>query len=83
MPSRRAESLRWNAAEIAKIMARKGIPHREALAREIKQPATTVRRSFNEDWDGEATGPIVVALARTFRAPLHKLLRDPREDGER
>lgn len=62
-------------------MARMGIPHREALAKRIQKPATSIRRSFDEDWEGEATGPIVVAIARGLQVPLQKLLRDPRKDG--
>jgi hypothetical protein len=54
------------------------IPHREGLARYIGKSPTTVRRSFDEDWEGEATGPLVVAVSRTLGIPIEKLLRDPR-----
>lgn len=73
-----SENLVWNAAEVAKVMARRGIPHREELARRIKKPATSVRRSLNEAWEGEITGPILVALCRELQVPAHKLIRDPR-----
>ena len=59
-------------------MARKHIPHREALAKKINKPATSVRRSFDEEWEGEATAPIVVAISRTFGVDGRKLIRDPR-----
>lgn len=78
MPSSLVDSLRWNAPEVAKIMARKRIPDREALAKKIGKPGNTVRRSFTEDWEGEATGPLVVAVSRTLGVPFHKLIRDPR-----
>lgn len=78
MPSTSSDNLRWNGPEVAKTMARKGIQHREALARKISKPPQTVRRSFDEDWEGDATGPLVVAITRTFGVPFHKLLRDPR-----
>jgi hypothetical protein len=78
MPGNASDTLRWNAPEIAKIMARKHIPHREALAKEIGKPATSVRRSFDEDWEGDATAPLMIAISRTFWVPFHKLIRDPR-----
>lgn len=78
MPSSRADSLRWNAPEVAKLMARKHIPHREELARRIRRPANSVRRSFDDRWDGEATGPLVVAIARELKVDSRKLIHDPR-----
>lgn len=79
MSSKRPESLLWNAPELAKAMVRNGIPHREALARRIQKPATSVRRSINEQWEGEITGPILVAVCRELNVPAHKLIRDPRQ----
>lgn len=78
MSSKRSESLLWNATELAKTMARNGIPDRETLARRIKKPPTTVRRSISKQWDGEATGPILVAVSRELNVPPHKLYLDPR-----
>lgn len=78
MPSIVSDSFRWNGPEVAKIMARKHIPHREALAKRIDKPATSVRRSFNEEWEGEATGPLAVAIARSLGIDSRKLIRDPR-----
>ena len=69
---------RWNGLQVAKVVACKHIPHREALAKKINKSAATVRRSFNEEWEGEATGPILVAICRTPNVPFRKLLRDPR-----
>lgn len=79
MPNSRTENLLWDAAKVAKVMARKGIPHREELARRIQKPATTVRRSFNDQWEGESTGPIVTALSRSLGVDGRMLLRDPRK----
>lgn len=59
-------------------MARNGIAHREALAKRIRKPATSVRRSMNDAWEGEITGPILVAVCRELNVPAHKLIRDPR-----
>ena len=59
-------------------MARKRIHHREELARRIRRPPNSVRRSFDEHWEGEATGPIVVAIARELQVDSRKLIRDPR-----
>lgn len=79
MSSKRPESLLWNPTELAKTMARNGIRHREDLARRIQKPATSVRRSINDQWEGEATGPILVAVCRELNVPPHKLIRDPRQ----
>jgi hypothetical protein len=73
-------SLRWNPEAVAKIMARNGIRHRKALARRIERPVSSVLRTFDADWDGDATGPIVVAIVKNLGVPLQKLLLDPRDD---
>lgn len=73
-----SRSLQWNASEIAKLMASRHIRKREAAARKLGLPATTLRRSFDENWEGESTGPILVALCRAFDVPVQRLVRDPR-----
>jgi DNA-binding Xre family transcriptional regulator len=64
--------------EIAKIMARKRIGSRGELAQRIGVPATTIRRVFNDQWDGEASGPVVRAICRELNVNFQRIIRDPR-----
>jgi hypothetical protein len=70
--------LHWNAPAVAQLMKRKEIPNRKALALKLRQPRATVYRSFDQNWDGEVTVELLVALSRVFDVPIHQLVRDPR-----
>jgi transcriptional regulator with XRE-family HTH domain len=59
-------------------MARKHIGSREQLAQRIGLPANTVRRTLNDEWDGEASPLVVRALCRELNINFQYILRDPR-----
>ncbi|UVK63426.1 Cro protein [Mycobacterium phage Aegeus] len=60
------------------LMRINGIETREELARETGEPPTTVRRAFNNNWQGRANCRMMAAISYRFNVPVNNLIIDPR-----
>lgn len=74
-----ATKIFWNQPVIAKILKRNRIETRYQLAQQFGLSRATVGRTFNDDWSGEATIPMLAVLSSALGVHPGRLIRDPRE----
>lgn len=77
---RAVTGLRWKPDVIGKLVADNGITCRGQLATRLEGAGvarSSVYRTFTEDWGGEASVFVLLAIARTFAVPAIQLVNDP------
>jgi hypothetical protein len=75
--------LMWWADSVANIMHRKGIRDRNHLAQVIGMPKSTVYRTFDRHWGGEATAGVSARVAAVLTVPLNQLVVEPAPEFRR
>ena len=76
--------LSWRSDSVAEILQRYGIRSRNQLADTLESDGygvgrSTIYRSFDENWEGEASSALIAILAVRFCARITDLVHEPIE----